>query len=68
MVLVRELKYCCPPLTFGNLSMAACDLGDNRLRICTDLAENGLHHTLFLLEHRRQDMLRLDLLVLAFFG
>src|SRR2546423_1206468 len=44
------------------------DLGRDRLSVGTDLAQNRPENALFLLEHRRQNVLGLDLLVLAFLG
>ena len=65
---VRELKYCCPPETFGNFSIAACSVGQDRRDVRTDLAEDRAHDAFFLLEHRREKMFGLDLLILILLG
>jgi hypothetical protein len=57
-----------PAADLWKLRDRGVNLAHDGLNVGPDLAENGFYHTLFLLKHSREDVLRLDLLILAFFG
>ena len=56
-----------PAGNLRELSDRGLHLGQDLPGVRTDLAEDGAYDALFLLEHHREDVLRLDLLVLAAF-